>query len=408
MPRKTAHLDGSKWRHTHQRTVDSVLAETGERRAVRSRGASFYNVDSWTARAFAAALCEWARLNPGLTPERHDVENWVWKANRALHDTYDHNKGITIAQTPDDLPKGLALALVGGGYHEAWHTLYSRKTRIHLSEVWPKVQDLWELVPFAPEEGKRGWAGLTSTILHWGNVIEDIRIERVGCREFPGAPRKMEALQDLILNQEEEGRLVSEHRGVQVNDDLSVVVGTFRDLGLGYRTPTQDRILGEYKKRSPSGWDFVTKGPLKPFLDRSIALGAQDDMDHLWLAMEVVAAIVAASEPPPPPPEPEEAPEEGDEGETGGAGAPPPPPPQAPDQLEASDFQDQDEDPEEGEAPEANPQPAPDKPLLYKVGDRAVLNTGEHKGRTVEVVRASLPHPETGVQRLEFALVEDD
>lgn len=406
MPRKTAMLDGSKWRHTHQRTVDSVLAETGETRKVRSRGASFYNVDSWTARVFAAALCEWARLNPGLTPDRYDVENWVWKANRALHNTYDHDKGITIAQTPDDLPKGLALALVGGGYHEAWHTLYSRRTRILVDEVWPKVQDLWALVPYAPEEGKRGWAGLTKALLDWGNIIEDIRIERVGCRDFPGAPRKMEALQDLILKQEEEGRSVSEHRGIAINDDLSVVTGTFRDLGLGYRTPTQDRILGEYKKRSPSGWDFVTKGPLKPLLDRAIALDAQDDMDHLWLAMEVVAAIVAATEAPPPP-EPEPESEEGEEGETGGAGEPPPPQ-QMPDQLEAEWFQDQEEPEEEPEAPKAPPQPVPDKPLLYKVGDRAVLNTGEHKGRTVEVVRASLPHPETGVQRLEFALVEDD
>jgi hypothetical protein len=404
MPRTTAMLNGAKWRHTHQRTVDSVLADTGETRKVYSRGTAFYNVDTWTARVFAAAMCEWARLNPDLTPNEHDVSTWVWKANREIHRD-EWGKGITIAQTPDELPKGLALALVGGGYHEAWHTLYSRRTMIRMSEVWPKVRDLWALVPYAPAEGKKGWAGLTKMLLDWGNIIEDIRIERVGCREFPGAPRKMEALQDLILKQEEEGRSVSEHRGIQINHDLSVVTGTFRDVGLGYRTPTQDRVLRDYRKRSLLGWDFVTKGPLKPLLDRAIALGPQDDLDHLWLAMEVVGAIVAATAEPPKP-EPEEEPEGQEEGEEESGAGEPPPPQQMPDQLEAEWFQDQ-EEPEE-EAPKAPPQPVPNKPLLYKVGDRAVLNTGEHKGRTVEVVRASLPHPETGVQRLEFALVEDD
>lgn len=398
MPRSIAHLDGAKWRHTHQRTVDSVLVDAGVTRKVWSRGSSFYNLDNWTARAFGAALCEWARLNPGLTPERRDVEHWVWKANQIAIREWD--KGITIASTPDDLPKGLALALIGGGYHEGWHTLYSRRTPIHIDEVWPKVRDIWDLVPYAPEEGKRGWAGLTSAILHWGNIIEDVRIERVGCKEFPGSPRKMEALQDLILKQEEEGRSVSEHRGVSINDDLSVVTGTFRDLGLGYKTPTQSRILGEYMKRSPAGYDFVTKGPLKPLLDRTLALGAKDDLDHLWLAMEVVSIIVATSQAPEPEPE-------GAEGEEKGSSSQPSPPTEMPDQAEAEWFQDEPETSDEDSEP-TPPVPMPNKPLLYKVGDRAVLNTGPHAGRTVEVTRASLPHPETGVQKLEFALVEED
>lgn len=390
-----AHLDGSRWRASHQQTVDSVLVNTGVRRKVSSRGSAFYNMDSWTGRKFGAALCEWARLNPGRTPQRYDVFMWVENANHGMLPEYQ--KGITIAATPDDLPKGLAMALVGGGYHEGWHTLYSRRTTISIDEVWPKVLDLWNLIPYAPAEGRKGWAGLTSAILHWSNIIEDIRIERVGCREFPGAPRKMEALQDLILRQEEEGREASGHRSLNVNDDLSVVVGTFRDLGLGYQTPAQKVALAGYKERSPKGWDMVTKGPLAPFLERTLALGPQDDLDCMWLAMEVVAAILDATKTP----EPEEE-EESEEGEKAQGAQQPPP-----DQLEAEWFQDNDEDEEEEES-EAPPMPMPNKPLLYKVGDRATLNTGPHKGRIVEVTRASLPHPETGVQKLEFALVEDD
>jgi len=385
-------LDGAKWRNSHQRTVDSVLTKLAETRSVRSHGSQFYNKDSWTARAFVAALCEWARLNPESAPNRWDVESWVYRANAASVPDYD--KGIVIAATPDDLPKWLAYALVGGGYHEAWHTLYSRRTPLNINEVWPKVLDLWKLVPYAPEEGKKGWAGLTKALLDWGNIIEDIRIERCGCKEFPGSPEKMENLQDLILKQEEAGMSVSEHRGVEINHDLSVVVGTFRDLGLGYETPDQNKAIRLYEERSPAGFAFVTEGPLKPLLDRSIALGPKDDLGHLWLAMEVVAAIVSASQAPqeeaPPPPQ-------------GGEGSPPPPQQGEPKQQEASDFQDPPPEGGEGEA-----QPQSDKPLLYKLGDRAVLKVGPYKGQTVEVVRASLPHPETGIQRLEYALVEDE
>jgi hypothetical protein len=284
---------------------------------------------------------------------------------------------------------------VGGGYHEAWHTLYSRRTPIHIDEVWPTVERLWGLVPFDPANGKKGWAGLTGALLDWSNIIEDIRIERLGCKEFPGSPEKMEALQDLILQQEAEGRSVSEHRGVPVNSDLSVVTGTFRDLGLGYDTPAQKAALSAYKESSPEGYRFVTEGPLKTLLDRATTLDRNANLDSLWLAMEVVAAIVKASTKPPEAPKPPPpAPPPGK-----GEGKPPPP-----DQQEASDAMKP--SPPEGE--EGESQPPSKKPLLYKKGDRAVLKSGPHAGRTVEVTRASLPHPETGVQALEFALVEPD
>jgi hypothetical protein len=373
---KTKALDGNRWRRTHQATVDSVLHPIGEWRKVESRGHSFFNRDNWTARVFVAALCEWARLNPASVPDKYDVESWVMRANQAA--VPESQKGITIASTPDDLPRWLAYALVGGGYHEAWHTVYSRRTRIHISEVWPKVRDLWDLVPYDPANGKMGWAGLTGAVLHWGNIIEDIRIERCGCKAYPGAPSKMEALQDLILQQEEEGRTMSEHRGVAVNDHLSVVVGTFRDLGLGYETPTQLAALRKYQERSPEGYRFVTEGPLKSFLVAAIEMGPMDDLGHLWMAMEIVAAIVKTTEPP----EPEEQQEgESDEG---------------------------DGDSGQGQGQSQGKQLKKDQLLLFKKGDRAKLKTGPHKGRTVEVVKASLPHPETGVQKLEFALVEGE
>jgi hypothetical protein len=376
------YLDGAKWRRSHQATVDTVLTSLNETRKVHSRGTRFFNTDSWTARTFVAALCEWARLNPGSTPKRRDVVGWVVEANRCV--VHYSQKGITIAATPDDLPRWKALALVGGCYHEAWHTLYSRRTPIHITEVWPKVADLWERVSYAPAEGHMGWAPLTGALLEWGNVIEDIRIERVGCVEFPGTPSKMEALQDLILKME------ATLRESDAATALTVTVSAFRDLGLGYTTPDQAGALKTYQGSSPDAWDLVEKGPLRPLLDRTMALDRHADLDHLWLAMEVVATIVEAAQPPE-----EEEKGEGEEGEGEGEPEKADSPPAPPKQLEASDFGE-----DGGEAPPTS------KPILYKKGDRALLTVGPHTGREVEVTLAGLPHPETGIQELEFALVE--
>ena len=413
-----APLMGQKWRATHQATIDSILG--AKVRRVTSRGSQFYNKDNWTARTFGACLCEWAELNPGMIPTRYDVEGWVAKANRVT--VWGHQKQIVIAQTPDELPKWLAFALVGGGYHEAWHTKYSRLAPITIEEVWPKVERLFRLIPYEPQKGKPGWKGLTGALLTWSNIVEDIRIERVGCQEFPGTPQKMEALQDLILKQEREGREAAEHRGLPTDGAQAVVMGTFRDLGLGYQTPSQKEALRGYEERNPKAWLFVTEGPLRPFLDRAIALGGEDDLESLWLAMEIVAAIAEASEPPPPTPEAPEAPEledeAGDEEGDGGESSPE----ELEDGEEVDDLSDMAIDGPEGEGEEADEE-APrmasdsqqegqggmgqggDSPIVWKVGDRAVLSEGPHKGETVEVVRAGLPD-EKGVQDLEFKIVE--
>ncbi len=387
-----AAFKGQRWRNTHQATVDAVLGPNV--RSVVSRGARFLNRDGWTARAFMAAMCEWAKLNPSLTPGRRDVEGWVAKANASVV----HNPGITIASTPDDLYKKLAYALVGGGYHEAWHTKYSRRTRIHINEVWPKVLDHWTAIPYDPANGHRGWAPLTGMLLHWDNLIDDVRIERRGCEDFPGALNKMECLQDLILEQEEEGRLKAGKGGKPAPQGaMSVVMGVFRDLGLGYTTPLQVTALKGYKEANPAGYLFVERGPLRPLMDRAIDLPAEPDLSGMWLAMEVVALIAeTAVEPPKPKPEPK--PNKGDEGDEGDEGSEPG---EGEDEGEGGGSAEPEQEGEGGGGPSSKHQ-------VFKVGDRATLKAGPHKGREVEVIRAGLPDNETGVQDLEFALVEPD
>jgi len=434
--RKTelAPLKGQKWRQTHQATIDAILGPNV--REVVSRGTAFYNKDNWTARAFADALCEWARLNPGQTPIYADVDGFVYHANRLRVSEYE--KGIVIASTPDDLPKGLAFALVGGGYHEAWHTEYSRRDALSASEMWAKISALWPLIPFQESEtGWKGWAGLTGPLLEWSNIVEDIRIERLGCRKYPGSQDKMEALQDLILRMEEEGLEAAAAKGRNVNSDLAVVMGAFRDLGLGYKTPRQTLVLSQYKERSPGAWRFVTEGPLAPLLERAINLGVGDDVESLWLAMEIVAAIAAAApskKQAPKKPQPEEEKEEEDVSEDeeekqdadGEEGNPDEENEETPEQGEESSGDDtqegEGEESEDGESePDDSDEPGPagsdicppsdktdgSRTMVWQTGDRSKLKTGPHAGREVEVTKAGLPD-ENGVQELFFALVEED
>jgi hypothetical protein len=421
-----AGLKGQKWRNTHQSTVDAILGAGV--RSISSRGNQFYNKDNWTARTFAGAFTSWAKLNPGARPTYSDIEGFVVYANRSRVDEWE--KGITIAATPDDLPQHLAMALLGGGYHEAWHTKWSRVRHLSMSEVWPRIIELWDLIPYEPAAGKRGWAGLTGPLLEWSNIIEDIRIERLGCKMYPGAPEKMEALQDLILKMEVEGRAAAVHRKLPINDDLAVVMGSFRDLGLGYGTPQQKVALQSYRERSPAGWLFVNAGPLRPLLNKAIALGPDDDLESLWLAMEVVSTISAVSVPqprpaPPKKPEPKEeeedeqdedldedeqdSDEQGEEGDEGEEGEPSEDEDEDGDEGDSSDEEDasaseEEAPPSSGSGGSAGPDP---DALLWKLGDRAVLKAGPYAGREVEVIKAGLPD-ENGKQDLSYALVEED
>lgn len=383
MKSKTAPLSGRRWAATHQATVDGVLLPYGEFRRVSSKGEGFYNKDNWPARRFVSALSEWARLNPKGVPELSDVQGWVQYANRA--ELLPHQKEIVIAATPDELPRGLAMALVGGGYHEAWHTVYSRRKPIQIGEVWPFVKDAWNLLK--PGET---WAKYLAYLLHWGNLVEDIRIERRGCEEYPGARSRMEALQDLILDQEEAGRAASEHRATATDATLSVVMGTFRDLGLGYVTETQKAAYERYQERSPEGYALVAEGAMRPFLDRAIALAAEDGLGSLWLSMEIVAFLVNGA------PEEEGEGQEGDEGDEGqksegeGQGQPSP--------GQKGEGQGQ---PSPGQGKDRKPAP---KHRLYKRGDRAKIKTGPNAGREIEITRAGLPD-ENGVQKLDYVFV---
>lgn len=275
---------GDRYRATHQQSVNAILPASGaDFRPVVSKGSQFYNRDRWTARLLTKEMCDWAARNPGAVPTQSDVRAWVDAAN--AESVWD--KGIVIAATPDRLPVRTAMALVGGAYHEAWHTLYSCRRDIKFREVWEIVYPRFPLV--------QDWSKYHGMIQTWSNVVEDIRIERLGCREFPGVRTKMADLQDYILKAEADGDEAARAHG-HTPGALNVVTRAFRDLGLGYNTDRQRSALDDYRNIDAKAYAFVTQGPLASLVRESIALKRHDDLGCLRIALDVIIALVQASQ----------------------------------------------------------------------------------------------------------------
>lgn len=375
-------LPGSKWRRTHQNSVNAILGgpESPLYRKVWSIGNRFVNKDHWPLRKFAFQLCEWAKINPGKVPDEYAIRAWVSSAN---HRSNRDEPCIEVMSTPDEVSRPLALALVGGDYHEAAHTKYSRRTPLQYEEVAGPVKELWGKMPYSPAEGLGGWAKLVPALLSWSNLIEDIYIERRLCREMPGTRESLPHLQDLILKMEAPVR--------EKGDDLSVISSGFRDLGLGYDTVEQGLALRAYQKNTKA-WAFL-HGPLAPLLKRAIEL-AEPGMNpgalgSLWLSMEVLIEVAKVSRRPPP--------EKSEKLDAPGTPAPP-------DQDEQGEDQDEQDDQDQKKAP---PQPRPPEAKVWKLGDRAKPKSGPYKGMTVEVVWAGVLR-EDGTQDVRVRQVKED
>lgn len=375
-------------REAQQAAGESILGENCP--PVRATGKMFYNINRWTARILFDKIAKGIKLGNGLN------EWMVHTAVNAANATVvpDHRKQLNVAawgpadsEAKTRKPQRVRIA---GVYHESWHDKYSCTRDLTFEEVWGPLQERWNLIP----DPDKNWPQLVGMVLHWGNLIEDIRIERRGCEDHPGAGSVMPDLQDFILEQEGMGLVVNEHRASMVGP-MQVIAGTFRDLGLGYETPTQRNAVIRYAASSPEHFQLVADGELRPLLDRAINMTREDDLGHWWLAMEVVAflfGLVKSQQQPPPPQKVEEGesgegePTEGepDEGEPSGGGG---------------GFPNDDEDTTDDK--KSNPPP---QGHVWKVGDRAEIKA---TGQMVEVVAAGVPHPETGIQDLQWSLVEE-
>lgn len=272
---------------THKSSVTAILGDNT--RPVYSHGTQFLNRDRWTGRALLVEISKDLGSNPGgaLTPVR--VQKWVNAANNTLV----YNPSITIADTPDNLNDRTVGALIGGAYHEAWHTKYSCRRDLTIDEVMAIMKPRWAKV--------KNWANFGQMILEWSNIIEDVRIERLGCAEYPGVRTKMCDLQDFILDMEAKGNAEARAHGAKVNGTLSVIGKTFRDLGLGYDTNAQRAALESYKQDNAQAYSFTTSGAVRKALEEAITMTANDDLGCLRVAFDVLIAIADAAQAQPKP-----------------------------------------------------------------------------------------------------------
>ena len=264
-------IQGGKYRQTHKASVIGVLGGV-DCPEVSSKGNRFYNINNWTGRAIVEELVKWAKAHPKTIPTIDDIEDWVDAANSYPTRTPE----IVIASTPDKLPIRTAMALTGGAYHESFHTKYSCKRMLRTQEIADIVIPRWNLV--------EDWSKHHKIIQEMSNIIEDIRIERCGRKEYEGSYTKLADLQDFILKQEN----IFERKDYPV---ISLIIGTFRDKGLGYNTVIQASVLDEYKKRNADAFNMVVAGPLAPLLQEVIALTASDDLGCVRLALDVVSVL---------------------------------------------------------------------------------------------------------------------
>jgi hypothetical protein len=264
-------LPGSQYLATHSASVLSILGAAAP--PVQSYGSRFQNKDRWTVRCLIQELCSWSQKNPNQ-PLTDAV---VCALLKTVHATPSVTREITIAATPEVLSPHVAMALIGGAYHESWHTLYGCRKNlpwdtVHLMLLrWGKI---------------RNGSLLSGMLLDWSNIIEDIRIERCGNKQFPGALPKMYDLQNFILEQEKTLR-----DSGSVWTPYHTLQATFRDAGLGYVTSVSRAAFKFYRDAHPDIFNFVTCGPLRSLLNETISLSAQDDLSCLRVAIEVVILL---------------------------------------------------------------------------------------------------------------------
>ena len=271
---------GASYAATHKASVTALLG--GEAPRVSSRGSSFYNVDRWTSRVFTLAMCKWAAANAGCIPTRAEIFDWVREANQ----TVVNNREIVIAATPARVSLRTGHALTAGAYHEAAHTLYSCRRTLDVDEMATLVIPRWSLVP--------DWSSYYKLLQETANIAEDIRIERLLRNQFPGVEDKMHELQDFILHLEAKGLEGAgrQHGGkAPKRSSLSIVLATYRDIGLGYNTALQREALAGYRKQDAMAVDFVLNGPATDLLSANIVQRQDQDLACLQVALDLIGLL---------------------------------------------------------------------------------------------------------------------
>lgn len=286
-----ATFPGHRYWKTIQGSVDAILAPMGIKRRVVSVGTQFCNYDAWTWITFAEELCSVMAKHPDRSPTSDELKQIVRRANSARC----RDPHIQVAKMPARVTHRMALAISGGGYHEAWHTKYSKRDHVRINDV-QDIVDMIDEVTLAGGQFDAKMRGLLTTLQH---LIEDIRIERRGNEDFPGAEQPMRDLQDFILDLEKRGRAKgAKIKNITVSDNArSILLCALRDLGLGYNTHKSRAALDYYRQTAPGAVALLAPGGiLAPFVHEAKNLAADDKMGSLRVAMKIVIALWRATQ----------------------------------------------------------------------------------------------------------------
>lgn len=275
-------MPGGRVRETHAATVLSIVGRD-RMIPVVTRGTGFSMRGPFGWRSVAARFARGER-DP-----------------RTLADTTRYEAGtpaqINIAECGDDVPRRTYLALIGGASHEAFHRLYSQQGALEPSVIAAALRP-------ATANPSIDWSKRSKLVLDLQNVCEDIAIERIGCAEFPGVVNKLADLADYIVKMETAGR---EKAGNPPATVVQTVFIAWRDLGLGYNTPTLRDNLDRLARECPDGLAMLRPGgALHDVFVRSIpdvstpaargrAKRALLDGSALTLALEAVAHLEGAA-----------------------------------------------------------------------------------------------------------------
>lgn len=287
----SALMPSGNWAATHKGTAYGILTPRGKRvPSVTAAGSGFYYRAWWPARKVMAFAVEFAAKHEGCIPTRENIEEWVNRANYRdwYQKEYEEQEVLNVAAMEGRVSKRVVSAVDGGVVHEALHKAFTCQRELSADEVYDIIIPRWAKIE---KMGK-----YTKLVLDAANVIEDIRIERLGCATYPGIRTKMADLQDFILTMEAESREAADAEQTALN----VVFGTFRDIGLGYRTTLQREAIKGYEAANEEAFKLVTEGEIADILravipdcssKESVEAEAKRDLVSLEKAFDLIAAI---------------------------------------------------------------------------------------------------------------------
>lgn len=290
---------GGLWRRTHQATIDGILGAGV--RAVLVDAGTFGNDDAFRLPLLARVVAD---ASPGpLTPERTTA--WLATVNAV---TAPPEPTIRVAATPDALPPDYAHALVGGGYVEAFRTLYGRTQPLTLASTVDVLSMVWD--------SERDLRPLSTAVRGLAEVFELTRIRTLGLAAYPGVEARLWALDDLMAGFDTAAPLSDAPGSTEERTALAVRWARARaHLRPGAGATNAARWAGVLPRT------FETA--CLRALESASALGDGGERAHLMplaLAIEVASTIGLA----PPVKKRSAPPDEGDAGEPAGQASGPP------------------------------------------------------------------------------------